>query len=139
LPCAASAIAILTDVVDLPTPPFPELTIKKFFTCGAIFFPRDELYLGSVGAITLQATLDAPIAFSSVIASSLICSATSGALDVISTSKLTSLPLVTIFFTNPKVTISLVKPGYKTLQSADLTISSVIYFSFNLYSELYHI
>ena len=113
----------MTDVVDLPTPPLPELTIKKFFTCGAIFLPRDELSRGIFGAATLILISVAPIAFNSAVASSLICAATSGALDVISIVKLTAVPLTLMLLTNPKVTISLVKPGYITLESAVFTFS----------------
>jgi len=83
---------------------------------------------GILGALTLQVTLPAPTAFNSVTASSLICCATSGADEVISTLKLTSVPFISILFTKPKVTISLVKPGYITFESAEFTISLVINF-----------
>src|SRR3989338_3951344 len=81
---------------------------------------------GIFGAFIFTLTLPAPTAFNSAVASSIICCATSGALDVISTLKLTSFPLISILLTKPKVTISLVKPGYKTFDSAEFTISLVI-------------
>ena len=132
-PCFAKEIAIFTDVVDLPTPPFPELTIKKFFTCGAIFLPFDELSLGITGALILQVIFSAPSLISSAVASSFICCETSGADEVISTVKLTSSPFTTISFTKPKVTISLVNPGYITFDKADFTLSSVIKNSFTIF------
>jgi hypothetical protein len=39
LPSFAIEMAKFSVVVDLPTPPLPELTITKFLTCGAIFLP----------------------------------------------------------------------------------------------------
>ena len=73
LPCIASAIAKLTDAVDLPTPPFPELTMMKFFTCGAMFLPLEELSRGILGAATFTVTLVAPSRLRASVDSTVIC------------------------------------------------------------------
>jgi hypothetical protein len=64
----------------------------KFLTCGAMFLPLEELSRGILGAATLTVTFVAPARFSASVDSTVIWCATSAALDVMSTVKLTSVP-----------------------------------------------
>ena len=58
-PSAARASAMLTAVVDLPTPPFPEATAMMFFTPGTSFTPRCAT-CGATLAATLTVTPPTP-------------------------------------------------------------------------------
>ena len=111
LPRIAMATARLTVVVDLPTPPLPELTMTKFFTCGAMFLPLLEVSLGIWGWAMLMETSEAPAASRALVDASLIWAATSGAEEEISMETVIFSPSTATSFTNPKETISLANPG----------------------------
>src|SRR5512139_1592376 len=125
-PFCARAIARLTDVVDLPTPPLPAPTAMMLRMPGTCWRPKPPRVL-TLAVIFARAAATPGRAATSASACAFIWSFTGQAGVVSSIVKSTSPPLISTSFTKPRVTMSLWRSGSCTLRRAESTSSFVTF------------
>src|SRR5579862_239038 len=125
-PCIWRATARFAATVDFPTPPLPLAMAMTCLTPGMDTAPTPAACAGAWMSRTTRMlpTPGSPPSAASLC--SLMALGTSGSLVASAIRTATSAPCMSMAFTSPKETMSLLKPGYFTAASRSRIASSVI-------------